>query len=38
MAHPAARCLTVTRANREAAFAEALTVLRALTGQQSLSS
>ena len=37
-AHPRARCLTVTRANREAAFAEALTLLRALTGQQSLSS
>jgi len=37
-AHPAARCLTVTRANREACLAEAATLLRALTGNRPLSS
>jgi nucleoside-triphosphatase len=37
-AHPAARCLTVTRTNREACLAEATTLLRRLTGDLPLSS
>jgi hypothetical protein len=37
-AHPAARCLTVTRANRDACLAEATTLLRKITGERSLSS
>jgi nucleoside-triphosphatase len=37
-AHPRARCLTVTRANREACAAEALALLRHLTLPQALSS
>ena len=37
-AHPAARCLTVTRANRDACLAEATTLLREITGDRPLSS
>lgn len=36
-AHPGARCLTVTRANRETCFAEASALLRRLTGHPSVS-
>ena len=37
-AHPAARCLTVTRANRDACLAEATVLLRTLTAARPLSS